>query len=55
MEIPHDKIINDVDVLTEKYNVWRDALLSRLAQWKQASQRLRAGRMMRGMYTEYIL
>jgi len=36
MQIPCDTIINDKEVLTEKYNHWRDELLSRLAVWKQA-------------------
>jgi hypothetical protein len=36
MEIPHDKFISDKEVLTEKYNVWRDELFTRLSQWKQA-------------------
>ena len=43
MEIPHDTIINDKNVLTEKYNVWRDELMTRLASWKQAEIQKKRG------------
>jgi hypothetical protein len=36
MELPHDKIVDDSELLFEKYNIWRDELIARASQLAQA-------------------
>jgi hypothetical protein len=36
MELPHDKIVEDKELLTEKYNFWRDQLIERASSLAQA-------------------